>query len=212
MITNNQQGAGRTIKVLVVDDSAVVRKIVTQELSKHADIQVVGSAPDPFVARDKIVQLRPDVITLDVEMPRMDGITFLKKLMKYFPLPVIILSSLTQRGSQTAMEALQAGAVEVISKPGSAFSVAELSEQLVDKVRAASRAKITPPESQPDRPAQTVEYSAAMSPPTKSSPSAHPPAAPKPSNGCWWPCPPTPPVSSSSSTCPLNSPPPLPNG
>ncbi len=151
------------IKVLVVDDSAVVRKIVTQELSKYPDIQVVGSAPDPFVARDMIVQLRPDVITLDVEMPRMDGITFLRKLMKYFPLPVIILSSLTQRGSQTAMEALQAGAVEVLSKPGSSFSVAEMAEQLADKVRAASRAKVTAaPAVQNGPPPETLRYSAAM--------------------------------------------------
>jgi two-component system chemotaxis response regulator CheB len=130
------------IKVLVVDDSAVVRKIISNELSKHPDIAVVGTAPDPFVARDKIVHLKPDVITLDIEMPRMDGLTFLRKLMKYYPLPVVVLSSLTQRGSQMALEALQMGAVEVMSKPGSSFSVADLTDQLADKIRGAARARI----------------------------------------------------------------------
>jgi two-component system, chemotaxis family, protein-glutamate methylesterase/glutaminase len=150
------------IKVLVVDDSAVVRKIITQELSKYSDIEVVGTAPDPYVARDKIVKLRPTVITLDVEMPRMDGITFLKKLMKYHPLPVIILSSLSQRGSQTAMEALQSGAVEVLSKPGSSFSVAELSEQLADKVRAAAKAKLASPTVTEESPREPIRYTTAM--------------------------------------------------
>ena len=83
------------IKVLIVDDSAIVRKILSQQLSKHRNIEIVGTAPDPFVARDKILSLKPDVLTLDVEMPRMDGITFLRKLMKFHPMPVIILSSLT---------------------------------------------------------------------------------------------------------------------
>ena len=150
------------IKVLVVDDSAVVRKIITQELSKYSDIEVVGTAPDPYVARDKIVKLRPSVITLDVEMPRMDGITFLKKLMKYHPMPVIILSSLSQRGSQTAMEALQSGAVEVLSKPGSSFSVAELSEQLADKVRAAAKAKLAPSTVTEESRRSRIRYTSAM--------------------------------------------------
>ena len=151
------------IKVLVVDDSAIVRKIITQELSKCSDIEVVGTAPDPFVARDKIVKLQPDVITLDVEMPRMDGITFLKKLMKYHPIPVIIVSSLTQHGSQTAMEALQSGAVEVLLKPGSSFSVADMTEQLADKVRAASRARLNARPAEIDAPSEPVNYSGAMS-------------------------------------------------
>ncbi len=98
------------IKVLIVDDSAVVRKIFSEELAKEPDIEVVGTAPDPFIARDKIVLLKPDVITLDIEMPRMDGLTFLKKLMNHFPLPVIIVSSLTPKGSQMAVEALESGA------------------------------------------------------------------------------------------------------
>ncbi len=126
------------IKVLIVDDSAVVRKIFKTELEKASDIKVVGAAPDPFVARDMIVKLKPDVITLDVEMPRMDGITFLSKLMKYFPIPVIIVSSLTPKGSKTAMSALEIGAVDVMAKPGSSFTVGQMSEQLIEKIRAAS--------------------------------------------------------------------------
>jgi len=129
------------IKVLIVDDSAVVRQVLSTELSKAPDIEVVGVAIDPYVARDKIVSLRPDVLTLDLEMPRMDGLTFLVKLMKYHPLPVIVVSSLTPAGSDTAIRALELGALEVVSKPGSAFSVAELSSVLVDKIRAASRAR-----------------------------------------------------------------------
>ena len=96
---------GKTIRVLVVDDSAIVRKVFSEELSRENDIQVVGTAPDPYIARDKIIKLKPDVITLDIEMPRMDGITFLRKLMKHYPLPVIIVSSLTQTGSKLALEA-----------------------------------------------------------------------------------------------------------
>jgi len=90
-------GRKERIKVLIVDDSAIVRKIFTEELSRYPDIEVVGSAPDPYVARTKIVNLRPDVITLDIEMPRMDGLTFLRKLMKYNPIPTIIVSSLTPK-------------------------------------------------------------------------------------------------------------------
>lgn len=128
------------VRVLVVDDSAIVRKIISKELQADPDIEVVGTAPDPFVARDKIVQLEPDVLTLDIEMPRMDGITFLRKLMKYHPIPVIIVSSLSARGSELAMEALDAGAVDVMCKPGAAYSVGDLSVELVDKVKAAAKA------------------------------------------------------------------------
>jgi len=131
-----------TVKVLIVDDSAIVRKILSQELSRHSGIEIVGTAPDPFIARDKIVALNPDVLTLDVEMPRMDGITFLRKLMKHHPMPVIVLSSLTPQGGQTAMEALDAGAVEVMCKPGGSFSVGDVCTVLVDKIKAASRARI----------------------------------------------------------------------
>ncbi len=133
----------KKIRVLVVDDSAIVRKVFSEELSYEKDIEVVGTAPDPYVARDKIVALKPDVVTLDIEMPRMDGITFLRKLMKYFPLPVIIVSSLTREGGSLALEAMDIGAVDVISKPGEAYSVGDMSVQLADKIRAAARVDMT---------------------------------------------------------------------
>ncbi|MBM4278953.1 MAG: chemotaxis response regulator protein-glutamate methylesterase [Deltaproteobacteria bacterium] len=131
------------IRVLIVDDSALVRKALTIELSKHRDIEVVGSAVDPYVARDKIVRLHPDVITLDLEMPRMNGLAFLAKLMKYYPLPVVVVSSLTPKNSETAMRALELGAVEVICKPGSAYRTTEISRQLIHAIRAAASARIT---------------------------------------------------------------------
>jgi two-component system chemotaxis response regulator CheB len=130
------------IKVLIVDDSAVVRKVLSDELSRAKGIEVVGTAMDPYIARDKIIQLQPDVITLDLEMPRMDGLTFLSKLMKHYPLPVIIISSLTPKGSDTAMQALELGAVDVVCKPGTAFSVADISRSLVDKIHAAAAANL----------------------------------------------------------------------
>jgi len=130
------------IKVLIVDDSAVVRKILSGELSKHRDIEVVGTAVNPFVARDKIVKLRPDVITLDIEMPRMDGLTFLSKLMKHFPMPVVVVSSLTPENSDTALKALDLGAVEVFCKPGSAYSTKDISRDLARAVRVAASARV----------------------------------------------------------------------
>lgn len=130
------------IRVLVVDDSAVVRKIFSQELARDPEIEVVATAPDPYVARDKIVQCEPDVITLDIEMPRMDGITFLRKLIEHHPLPVVVVSSLTPQGGSLAMEALDSGAVEVLCKPGSAYTVGDMAVELIDKVKAASRAKV----------------------------------------------------------------------
>lgn len=130
------------IRVLVVDDSAIVRNKLSTELNRYEDIQVVGTAMNPYIARDKIVELDPDVITLDVEMPRMDGITFLKKLMKFYPKPVIIISSLTKKGSEIALEAIQAGAVEVMCKPGGSYSVGSLSEQLAHVIRAANSANL----------------------------------------------------------------------
>jgi two-component system chemotaxis response regulator CheB len=131
------------IRVLIVDDSALIRKVLTIELSKYRDIEVVGSAVDPYVARDKIVRLRPDVVTLDLEMPRMNGLAFLAKLMKYYPLPVVVVSSLTPKNSEAAIRALELGAVEVICKPGSAYRTPEISHQLIHAVRAAASARIT---------------------------------------------------------------------
>jgi len=130
------------IKVLVVDDSAIVRKIFQRELGKDPSITVVGTAPDPYVARDKIISLKPDVVTLDLEMPRMDGVTFLRKIMKYNPLPVIIISSLSDKSSNIAMEAMECGAVDVLRKPGTSYTVGDMAIELVDKVKAASKVNI----------------------------------------------------------------------
>ncbi|MGC4034284.1 MAG: chemotaxis response regulator protein-glutamate methylesterase [Tepidisphaeraceae bacterium] len=131
-------------RVLIVDDSAVVRQCLSRQLSSDPSIEVVGTAPDPFVARDKILELKPDVLTLDVEMPRMDGITFLRKLMAHHPMPVIVLSSLTAQGTETAVQALEAGAVEVLCKPSAAYSIDDVGQQLVSKVKTAARARVSP--------------------------------------------------------------------
>ncbi|SYZ74382.1 fused chemotaxis regulator; protein-glutamate methylesterase in two-component regulatory system with CheA [Candidatus Zixiibacteriota bacterium] len=132
-----------SIKVLVVDDSAVVRKIFSTELSRDPQIEVVGTAPDPYIARDKIVALQPDVLTLDVEMPRMDGITFLKRLMKHYPVPTVVVSSLTTKGGELAMEALDAGAVDIMCKPGASYSVGDMSVELIEKIKAAAQVKLS---------------------------------------------------------------------
>jgi two-component system chemotaxis response regulator CheB len=130
------------IRVLIVDDSAVVRKVMTEELSRYDDIEIVGTAVDPYVARDKIVELRPDVITLDLEMPRMDGLSFLAKLMKHYPMPVVVLSSLTPKNSELALKALDLGAVEVLCKPGAAYSTKNISHHLVLAIRSAAVANV----------------------------------------------------------------------
>ncbi len=151
-LTSSNFAASRgsaVVKVLIVDDSAVVRQMLSSQLARDPGIRVVGTAPDPFVARDKILELSPDVLTLDVEMPRMDGITFLRKLMVYRPMPVIVLSSLTAEGTQTALEALEAGAVEVLAKPSSAYSVNDLGKMLITKVKLAARAQIRARSAQP---------------------------------------------------------------
>jgi two-component system chemotaxis response regulator CheB len=138
------------IKVLIVDDSALVRKILTEELSKFDDVEIIGTAVDPFVARDKILKQKPDVITLDLEMPRMDGLSFLSKLMKHYPIPVVVLSSLTPKNSEAALKALELGAVDVMCKPGSAYSTQDISKPLVRSIRGAAKARVATRASSPE--------------------------------------------------------------
>ena len=128
--------AVRPSRVLIVDDSAIVRTMLSNVLKSEPDIEVVGVAADPFAARDLIESAKPDVITLDIEMPRMDGLTFLRQLMAQRPLPVIIVSSVTQTGSAASIEALSAGAIDVIAKPGGPYSVADVADQLKYRIRA----------------------------------------------------------------------------
>lgn len=131
------------IRVLLVDDSTVARKILSQALTR-SDIKVVGEAPDPFAARDRIVELKPDVVVLDVAMPKMDGITFLRRLMRYHPLPVVVCSSWTHEGRELAVAAFDAGAVEVIGKPTPEYPFAQMSRDLIDAVRAAAVSRKLP--------------------------------------------------------------------
>ncbi|MGD1069576.1 MAG: chemotaxis response regulator protein-glutamate methylesterase [Bryobacteraceae bacterium] len=151
------------IRVLIVDDSAIVRKLLTEALSMETDIEVVGTAPDPYVARDKILALTPDVLTLDIEMPRMDGLTFLKKLMVFRPMPVVVVSSLAQASCAIGLEALHAGAVEVIAKPGGPYSVGELKVSLASKIRAAAASHVTC-SPQPPRPPARLSVTAPANP------------------------------------------------
>ena len=130
------------IKVLVVDDSALVRKTITDTLSLDPDIEVVGVANDPLIAMDKVARLQPDVMTLDMEMPRMDGLTYLRQLQKErSPIAVVVISSLTQQGSQIALDAMEAGACEVLAKPDGSMSVGALAGKLAFHVKAAHAAR-----------------------------------------------------------------------
>ena len=135
------------IKVLVVDDSALVRKLLTEVINRESDMIVVGSARDPYEARDKIKELCPDVLTLDVEMPRMDGLTFLGNLMRLRPMPVVMVSSLTARGAEVTLAALEAGAIDFVTKPqiGVEEGLAGLARELCDKLRAAATANVRAP-------------------------------------------------------------------
>ncbi len=132
------------IRVLIVDDSALVRQMLTEILSSDRGIDVVGSASDPFVAREKIKKLNPDVLTLDVEMPRMDGLTFLSNLMRLRPMPVVMVSSLTERGASVTLEALEIGAVDFVTKPkiDLAHSLEEYSQEIIAKVKMAALAHV----------------------------------------------------------------------
>ena len=130
----------RTARVILVDDSAIVRQVLQAQLSRQPGIEVVATAADPFAAREKILELKPDCVVLDIEMPRMDGLTFLKKLMKFHPVPTIICSSITPKGCTLALECLEAGAFEVVSKPGGNFSVGDVATRLAELIRAATHA------------------------------------------------------------------------
>ena len=140
------------IKVLIVDDSATVRSVFQRELARDPEIQVVGAAPDPFAAREMMLKFEPDLLTLDLEMPRMDGMTFLTKLMEHRPMPVIVVSSLTPQGSQLALQALEIGALDVLAKPGVSYSVGDLAPQLIGRIKALGKIRVvrrTPPAAGP---------------------------------------------------------------
>lgn len=132
------------IKVLVVDDSAVMRQLLGEILDRDPELEVVGTAPDPIVAWEKIARLAPDVLTLDVEMPRMDGLTFLERVMRDRPMPVVMISSLTDRGAQTTLRALELGAVDFVSKPkiDVASGTLEQRDEIIEKVKTAARARL----------------------------------------------------------------------
>lgn len=136
--------AVQKIKVLCVDDSALIRSLMTEIINSQPDMEVCATAPDPLVARELIKQHNPDVLTLDVEMPRMDGLDFLEKLMRLRPMPVVMVSSLTERGSEITLRALELGAVDFVTKPrvGIRDGMLEYAEKLADKIRAASRARV----------------------------------------------------------------------
>lgn len=132
------------IKVLVIDDSALIRSLLTEIINSQRDMEVVGAAPDPLIARDMIKQLNPDVLTLDVEMPKMDGLEFLERLMRLRPMPVVMVSTLTERGSEITLRALELGAIDFVTKPKLSISdgMREYTDLIADKIRAASQAKI----------------------------------------------------------------------
>lgn len=134
------------IRVLIVDDSAVIRKLLEKIFGSSPDIEVVGTAADPYIARDKLIALKPDVMTLDVEMPRMDGISFLEKVMQHFPTRTIIFSSLAKTGSETYLRALEAGAIEIMEKPSIdvSQSLEKLSAEFINTVKAVAKARLNP--------------------------------------------------------------------
>lgn len=131
-------------KVLVIDDSALIRSLLTEMINQQKDLEVVGAAPDPLIAREMIKQLNPDVLTLDVEMPKMDGLDFLEKLMRLRPMPVLMVSTLTERGSEITLRALELGATDFVTKPKTAITegMREYSSIIADKIRTAAKAKI----------------------------------------------------------------------
>jgi two-component system chemotaxis response regulator CheB len=146
------------IRVLVVDDSAIVRKILSEVLRAEPGIEVTGTAPDAYIAAEKIRTLKPDVLTLDIEMPRMDGLTFLRKIMQSRPMPVIVVSSLAQESCAVALEALRSGAVDILAKPAGPYSVGELRIMIAAKIRAAAVARLKPSSAAAETPAETSQH------------------------------------------------------
>jgi len=138
-------------RVVVVDDSALVRSLLTEIINRQTDMECIGAASDPYAAREMIRNLNPDVITLDVEMPRMDGIDFLSKLMRLRPMPVVMVSTLTERGAEVTLKALELGAVDFVAKPkiGVADGLKQLAEEITDKIRTASKARVSKPHAPP---------------------------------------------------------------
>ncbi len=140
------------IRLLIVDDSALVRKMLTEIFNSSPDIEVIGTAIDPYVALDKIKKLNPDVMTLDVEMPRMDGLTFLKNLMRLRPMPVLMISSLTEKGAEVTLQALELGAIDFVAKPkiDVATGLSDYAEELIAKVKTAALAQVRATNSRPE--------------------------------------------------------------
>jgi len=141
----------KKIRLLIIDDSALIRQMLTQIFNSSDDIEVVGSAVDPIVARDKIKKLKPDVLTLDIEMPRMDGLTFLRNLMRLRPMPVVMISTLTEKGAAVTLEALELGAVDFVAKPkvDVSNSLNEYADDIIAKVKMAAKARVRTIESKP---------------------------------------------------------------
>ncbi|MGQ9830379.1 MAG: protein-glutamate methylesterase/protein-glutamine glutaminase [Thermochromatium sp.] len=153
------------IRVLIVDDSALMRQLLTEILGSAPDIEVVGTAQDPYVARERIKELNPDVLTLDVEMPRMDGLTFLRNLMRLRPMPVIMVSSLTERGAEVTLQALELGAVDFVRKPDGpiALGMREYADELIEKIRVAATIKVKPLQMTPSLATQSLPVRASAS-------------------------------------------------
>jgi two-component system chemotaxis response regulator CheB len=154
----------KPIRVLVIDDSALVRRVLCEVLADDSELEVVGSAPDPLIARKKIKQLSPDVLTLDVEMPRMDGLTFLSNLMRLRPMPVVMVSSLTQRGADVTLRALELGAVDFVTKPqiDMAAGLAAFAEEIAEKVKTAAHARVAALADRGRSPTSSAHASAAL--------------------------------------------------
>jgi len=154
------------IKVLVIDDSALIRSLLTEIINSQPDMQVIGAAPDPIIARDMIKQLNPDVLTLDVEMPKMDGLDFLERLMRLRPMPVVMVSTLTERGSEITLRALELGATDFVTKPKMSISdgMREYTDVIADKIRAASQARVASLSSSAKNAAQSATPTALRNP------------------------------------------------